>query len=187
MGQDYSYSQPDSSDQYDRYSEDTAEREIEALILMDEAESTFINAEPSQYPPQPEIEHGFPKVCYCGAQPILSNCYNRRFFTCPNVDDGEMHIHKWWDVAVMEEMRDSDRRYEVKAEKVDYLTFFNDYESEINQVRDQSYATEQKMVMLENIVSELRKENRFRNVTDFLVVGLMAIVVGLLGILFMST
>ncbi|XP_019097312.1 PREDICTED: uncharacterized protein LOC109131141 [Camelina sativa] len=187
MGQDYSYSQPDSSDHTERYSMDTAERELEALILMDEAESTPNNAESRQYPPQPEVEHGFPKQCYCGAQPILSNCYNRRFFTCPNVDDGEMHIHKWWDVAVMEELRDNDRRYEVLAEKVDYLTLFNEYESDIIQVRDQCYATEQKMGTLENVVYELRNENRLRNVNDLLVVGVMVIFACLLGILFMYT
>ncbi|XP_010496991.1 PREDICTED: uncharacterized protein LOC104774022, partial [Camelina sativa] len=73
MSQDYSYSQPSSSDLADKYSEDTADRELEALICMDEAESR-------QYPPQPEVVHGFPKECYCGAQPILSNCYNRSHF-----------------------------------------------------------------------------------------------------------
>ncbi|KAG2327311.1 hypothetical protein Bca52824_010039 [Brassica carinata] len=26
-----------------------------------------------QYPPQPEVEFGFPQVCYCGAQPRLRN------------------------------------------------------------------------------------------------------------------
>ncbi|XP_019085085.1 PREDICTED: uncharacterized protein LOC109126270 [Camelina sativa] len=82
----------------------------------------------------------------------------------------------------MEEMRDADRRYEVMSQKVDYLTLFNDYESDINHVRDQSYATEQKLVMLENAFSELRKENRFRNVTDVLVVGVMAIVLCLFAI-----
>ncbi|XP_010448268.2 PREDICTED: uncharacterized protein LOC104780121 isoform X2 [Camelina sativa] len=167
MGHDYSYSQPDSSDLADKHSEDTAERELDALIRMDEAESRV-------YPPQPEVEHGFPKECYCGAQPILSNCYNRRFFTCPNVDDGEMHIHKWWDVAVVEELRDNDRRYEVMVEKVDYLTLFNEYESEINE----------KMVMLENVVNEIRNENRFRYITDLLVVCVMVIFA---CILFMST
>ncbi|XP_010448186.1 PREDICTED: uncharacterized protein LOC104730690 [Camelina sativa] len=125
---------------------------------MDEAESR-------QYPPQPEVEHGFPKECYCGAKPFLTNCYNRRFFTCPNVDDGEMHIHKWWDVAVMEELRDSDRRYEVMAEKVDYLTLFN----------DESNATEQKLVRLENVVNEICKENKLRKFTDLLVVGVIII------------
>lgn len=39
MGHDYSYSQPSSSDLADKYSEDTADRELDALIRMDEAES----------------------------------------------------------------------------------------------------------------------------------------------------
>ncbi|XP_010513634.1 PREDICTED: glutathione S-transferase T3-like [Camelina sativa] len=50
MGQDYSYSQPDSSDQYGQYSNDTEQREIEALIRMDEAESSFMNAQARVYP-----------------------------------------------------------------------------------------------------------------------------------------
>ncbi|XP_010478175.1 PREDICTED: uncharacterized protein LOC104757149 [Camelina sativa] len=61
MGQDYSYSQPDSSDQHGRYSDDTEDREIEALIRMDEAESSLNNAQATQYPPQPEVEFGFPR------------------------------------------------------------------------------------------------------------------------------
>ncbi|KAG2284588.1 hypothetical protein Bca52824_055808 [Brassica carinata] len=45
----------------------------EELIRRDQAElghSEF--PEPHQYPPQPEVEFGFPQICYCGAQPILA-------------------------------------------------------------------------------------------------------------------
>ncbi|XP_019094900.1 PREDICTED: uncharacterized protein LOC109130163 [Camelina sativa] len=132
MGQDYSYSQPDSSDQYDQYSNDTEQREIEALIQMDEAESSFMNAQARVYPPQPEVEFGFPKVCYCGGQPLLSTSYNRRFFTCGNIDDGEMHIHKWWDEAVMEKMREMGRQCEVLSQKVDNLALSSDYGSHMS-------------------------------------------------------
>ncbi|XP_019093572.1 PREDICTED: uncharacterized protein LOC104751397 isoform X2 [Camelina sativa] len=145
MGQDYNYSQPDSSDQ-------AVDSEIEALIRMDEAESSFMNAQATQYPPQPEVEFGFPKVCYCGGQPLLSTSYNRRFFTCGNVDDGEMHIHKWWDEAVMEEIREMGRQCEVLSQKVDNLPISTNYE------------TAQTIDRLEKEIFELRKtRNRIRN------------------------
>ncbi|XP_010446428.1 PREDICTED: uncharacterized protein LOC104729207 [Camelina sativa] len=175
MGQDYSYSQPDSSDQYDRYSEDTHDREIEALIRMDEAESSFVIAAEAQYPPQPEVEFGFPKLCYCGGQPLLATSYNRRFYTCANVDDGEMHIHKWWDEAVMEEMREMGRQCEVLSQKVDNLTLASDYESHMNN------ETELKIVGLEKEVFELGKtRNRFRNGYELLV---LVVIVGLVSCL----
>ncbi|XP_010468675.1 PREDICTED: uncharacterized protein LOC104748779 [Camelina sativa] len=176
MGHDYSYSQPDSSDQADVYSDDTDDREIAALIRMDEAESTRENDQAMQYPPQPEVEFGFPKVCYCGGQPLLSSSYNRRYYTCGNVDDGEMHIHKWWDVAVMEEM---DRQCQVLSEKVDCLTLAGDYDSHI------SNETEQKILMLEKAVIELRKtRNKIRNGPELIIV--IAIVVFLICMLVMS-
>ncbi|XP_019085658.1 PREDICTED: uncharacterized protein LOC104789431 [Camelina sativa] len=157
MGQDYSYSQPDSSDEYDRYSQDTEEREVEALIRMDEAESNLLNTQATLYPPQPEVEFGFPKVCYCGGQPILSSNENRRFFTCGNVDDGDMHIHKWWDAAVMEEISEMNRQRELLTEKVDSITFACDYDSHIRN------ETEQKIAQLEKIVFEQGKSrNKFR-------------------------
>ncbi|XP_019089489.1 PREDICTED: uncharacterized protein LOC109128143 [Camelina sativa] len=179
MGHDYSYSQPDSSDQAAIYSDDTEGREIAALIRMDEVESTRENDQAMQYPPQPEVEFGFPKVCYCGGQPLLSSSYNRRYFTCANVDDGEMHIHKWWDIAVMEEMGEMNKQCQVLSEKVDSLTIASDYDSHINT------ETKQKIVMLEKVVLELRKSrNRFRNGTELIFV--IAIVVCLICMVVMS-
>ncbi|XP_048624029.1 uncharacterized protein At4g04775-like [Brassica napus] len=92
-----------------------------------------------------------PQTCYCGAPPMVatSNSRNdpgRRYYTCTNVDDGECHVWKWWDVAVMEEMRAKDRHVLQLAEKVDSLTLLSDYE------------TEQKLVRLEKIVSDIAKE-----------------------------
>ncbi|CAN6864801.1 unnamed protein product, partial [Brassica oleracea] len=68
-------------------------------------------------------------------------------YLCANVDDGECHVWKWWDVAVIEEMRARDRHTLELAEKVDFLTFMTDYE------------TEQKLGKLEKIVSELGNKN----------------------------
>ncbi|KAL0670673.1 hypothetical protein Bca4012_033377 [Brassica carinata] len=107
MGQ-YSYNQPSSS------SEDldiTSLLEAEAQLYADEAQSSFDMAEPVQYQPQPEADDGIPKICYCGGEPVVATAYTekdpcRRYFTCDNVDDGDCHIWKWWDVGVMDEMRD---------------------------------------------------------------------------------
>ncbi|XP_023636869.1 uncharacterized protein At1g43920, Chloroplastic-like isoform X2 [Capsella rubella] len=190
MGQDYSYSQPSSSDQYHHhdYSED---KEEEALILMDEGDSHLINArailmdevesqleqtQATHFPPQPEVEFGFPKQCYCGGRPTLNTCYNpnnigRRFFTCPNVEDGDMHLHKWWEDAAMEEMRELDRMYEVLSEKVDALNCVSDFE------------TDQKLHHLELLVSDLGKKNlRFRSGVQ-MVLGVMAVAAFVLAML----
>ncbi|KAL0728532.1 hypothetical protein Bca4012_024625 [Brassica carinata] len=72
MGQDYSYSQPSSSPE----SVDiTSLLEAEAHIYADEADSSYCNAMPVQYPRQPEADDGIPTTCYCGAQPVLGCSY----------------------------------------------------------------------------------------------------------------
>ncbi|KAG5391437.1 hypothetical protein IGI04_021400 [Brassica rapa subsp. trilocularis] len=106
MGQDYSYSQPSSSSEFDM----TSLLLAEAKAYADEAESSYPIEEPVQYPLQPEADEGIPTTCYCGAEPVVETSYTRRdpgrrYFSCVNVDDGDCHIWKWWDVAIMEEMR----------------------------------------------------------------------------------
>ncbi|KAG2310112.1 hypothetical protein Bca52824_021669 [Brassica carinata] len=72
MGQDYSYNQPSSSSE----SVDiTSLLEAEAQIYADEADSSYCNAMPVQYPHQPEADDGIPTTCYCGAQPVLGCSY----------------------------------------------------------------------------------------------------------------
>ncbi|KAL0673287.1 hypothetical protein Bca4012_001268 [Brassica carinata] len=149
MGLDYSYSQPSESDDYG---------------------GTTV-----QYPPQPEVEFGFPQICYCGGRPKLATSHTvndpgRRYYTCDYVNDGDCHVHKWWDEAVMEEMRARDTHTLQLSEKVDYLTFWNDYDPQ------------QKLVRLEKIVSELA-ENRTRLTNGFeYFVGGMVIILVLLGL-----
>ncbi|CAN6878647.1 unnamed protein product, partial [Brassica oleracea] len=97
MGQDYSYSQSSSSDEYDI----TSLIQAEAELYGDEAESNYHIAEPLQYQPQPECDEGIPRICYCGGDPVVAISSTakdpgRRYFTCPNVDDGDCHIWKWW-------------------------------------------------------------------------------------------
>jgi len=140
MGQDYSYSQPSSSsDSLDI----TSLLEAEAQIYADEADSSYCNALSVQYPPQPEADDGIPTTCYCGAQPVLGCSYTpkdpyRRYFTCHNADDGDCHVWKWWDVAVMEEMRELQRQ--------------------VRDLKVQGNEIEQKLLSLEKTVHELSKE-----------------------------
>nr|VDD49273.1 unnamed protein product [Brassica oleracea] len=108
--------QPSESEEYGGNTWDSGYNETEDLIRQDQAEIIYNNAEPVQYPPQPEVEFGIPKTCYCGGQPLLATSYTRndpgrRYYTCENVDDRECHVWKWWDVAVMEEMRAMDTCY----------------------------------------------------------------------------
>ncbi|KAF3547608.1 hypothetical protein DY000_02010350 [Brassica cretica] len=55
MGQDYSYTQPSSSDEFD------------ADLYADEGESSYTIAEADQYSPEPEADEGIPRTCYCGS------------------------------------------------------------------------------------------------------------------------
>ncbi|KAF3581842.1 hypothetical protein DY000_02034586 [Brassica cretica] len=140
MGQ-YSYSHPSSS------SEDldiTSLLEAEAQLYADEAQSSFDMAEPVQYQPQPEADDGIPTTCYCGGEPVVATAYTekdpgRRYFTCDNVDDGDCHIWKWWDVAVMDEMRD--------------------FQTQLRRLKEEGTESEQKLLLLEKTVYELGKEN----------------------------
>uniref|UniRef100_M4CMZ8 Uncharacterized protein n=1 Tax=Brassica campestris TaxID=3711 RepID=M4CMZ8_BRACM len=63
MGQDYSYSQPSSSDDFDI----TSLLEAEAAMYADEGESSYNAAEPFKYsPPEPRVaDDGIPMPC-CG-------------------------------------------------------------------------------------------------------------------------
>lgn len=175
MGVDYSYTQPSESEHYDGNTEESAYSETDELIRLDQAELSYNCPEPHQYPPQPEVEFGFPQKCYCGGDPLLETCYTRndpgrRFYTCENRDDGDCHVWKWWDVAVMEEMRAMDGQTRELAQKVDSLTLMSDHE------------TEQKLANLEMIVSELgnknqRLTNRFEMVLA--AVGFLLVVIGM--------
>ncbi|CAG7885025.1 unnamed protein product [Brassica rapa] len=122
-------------------SSDTEDREVEDLIRRDQAELNYNYAARVQYPLQPEVEFGFPQTCYCGGRPKLAtsrtvNDLGRRYYTCDNVNDGDCHVHKWLDDAVMEEMRARDTHTLQLSEKVDYLTFLNDYDPQRNQFKD---------------------------------------------------
>ncbi|KAF2548598.1 hypothetical protein F2Q70_00020262 [Brassica cretica] len=95
MGQDYSYSQRSSSEEYDI--DLTSLLQAEADMYADEVESSYNIAEPVQYPPQPEADDGIPKTCYCGGEPVIATSYTRkdpgrRYFTCENVDDGDCQV-----------------------------------------------------------------------------------------------
>ncbi|XP_056841947.1 uncharacterized protein LOC130495033 [Raphanus sativus] len=107
MGQ-YSYSQPSSSSEE---LDITSLLEAEAQLYADEGQSSFHMPEAVQYQPQPEADDGIPTICYCGAEPVIATAYTdkdrgRMYFSCVNADDGDCHIWKWWDVAIMEEMRE---------------------------------------------------------------------------------
>uniref|UniRef100_A0A0D3CY81 Uncharacterized protein n=1 Tax=Brassica oleracea var. oleracea TaxID=109376 RepID=A0A0D3CY81_BRAOL len=111
MGLDYSYTQPSQSEEFGG-DEAESDSEIEALIRQGQAELSYVNGEEILYPPQPEVEFGFPQTCYC-----------------------ECHVWKWWDEAAMEEMRARDRHTLQLAEKVDSLNFLSDYDTEQKLVR----------------------------------------------------
>ncbi|XP_013601466.1 PREDICTED: uncharacterized protein LOC106308908 [Brassica oleracea var. oleracea] len=168
MEKDYSYNQPSSSDEYDI----TSLLQAEAEMYADEAESSYNIAEPVQYPPQPEADDGIPTTCYCGGEPVVATSYTpkdpgRRYFTCDNVDDGDCHVRKWWDVAVMEEM--------------------SDFQTQLRQLKDQGNESEEKLVKLEKTVCELsKKKSRVTNGFE-LVVCLMVCVLVLIGLVVMKS
>ncbi|KAF3564285.1 hypothetical protein DY000_02017915 [Brassica cretica] len=178
MGLDYSYGQPSEDEDLFANSIDSGYSETDDLIRRDQAEISLQAGSPVQYPPQPEVEFGCPQICYCGAQPLVatSNSRNdpgRRYYTCANVDDRECHVWKWWDVAVMEEMRARDRHVLQLAEQVENLTLFTDHE------------TEQKLLRLEKIVCDIAKEKSdFSNGFEYFV-GAVVLVLVLIGVVLM--
>ncbi|KAL0713017.1 hypothetical protein Bca4012_019995 [Brassica carinata] len=182
MGQ-YSYTQPSDSEDYGlggsvdgEYK--TSEAEFEAAIQMDQAE---IEASRVQYPPQPEVEFGVPSECYCGGEPHVAtrNGLGRMYYTCRNVDDGDCHVWKWWDVAVMEEMSAMGSQVRQLADKVDHIASVSDYESEIDSLSLNCYETKMKLAELEKSVSDLTKTGN-RHGFEFMV-GVMIFVVLVIG------
>ncbi|KAG2271123.1 hypothetical protein Bca52824_065678 [Brassica carinata] len=77
MGLDYSYSQPSESEDLFCNSVDSGYSETDDLIRRDQAEISLQARSSVQYPPQPEVEFGFPQICYCGAQPLLATSNSR--------------------------------------------------------------------------------------------------------------
>ncbi|KAJ4891017.1 Myb-like domain-containing protein [Raphanus sativus] len=70
----YSYSQPSQSEDIfcNDMDMDSHNSETDDLIRRDQAELALLSRSPVQYPPQPEVEFGFPQVCYCGAKPQVA-------------------------------------------------------------------------------------------------------------------
>ncbi|XP_023632737.1 uncharacterized protein At4g04775-like [Capsella rubella] len=165
MGQDYSYSWDSSNEQSHHYTEDIVDMEIEAYILMDEGHSAYNMVDRTE----PEIEVGFPNLCYCGGQPLLKTSYTRndprrKYFTCENVGDGNMHFHKWWDVAVIEEMTERSRVVVV----------------DLKEMIEQEGKSEEKVVKLQKLVEKLGDELQRNRVTLRMVFGVSFCVLALL-------
>ncbi|KAL0794876.1 hypothetical protein Bca101_066253 [Brassica carinata] len=187
MGLDYSYTQPSELEDYGENSADTGFSETEFDIMLDQAE---IDATRVVYPPQPEVEFGFPKECYCGGQPVVETAYTRtdpgrRFYTCENRADGDCHVWKWWDVAVMEEMKAMCTQCGLLSQKVDSLSFVTDYESHLNRVKELHDETEQKLARLEKICGELGKKKTRLGKRDEFVVGVMVFLLLIIAIVLM--
>ncbi|XP_023635041.1 uncharacterized protein LOC111829626 isoform X2 [Capsella rubella] len=167
MGQDYSYSWDSSDEQSHHNTEDTVEMETEAYILMDEGHSAYNMVDRTE----PEIEVGFPNLYYCGGQPLLKTSYTRNdpgrkhvYFTCENVGDGDMHLHKWWNVAVMEEMTERARVVAV----------------DLKEMREQESKSEENVVKLQKLVEKLGDELQRSRVTLRMVLGVSFCVLALL-------
>lgn len=156
----YSYSQPSSSS----HSPDlTSLLEAEGEMYAAEAEITRWNAEAIDWEPSPEGDDGIPRTCYCGSEPVHGYSQTpkdpyRRYITCPNADDRDCHVWKWWDVAVEEELRE--------------------FQRELNGVKGEANQREQKLLRLEKQVSEFTKKKSGAKLMVFsLVLGLVLLIV----------
>ena len=151
-------------------------------ILLDQAE---IEATRVQYPPQPEVEFGFPKECYYGREPVIRtsvsrNDPGRRFYTCENIVDGDCHVYKWWDVAVTEEIKALGTQYSQLSDKVDYLLFLSDDDTHMREFKDLQFDLEQKLLRAERIGCDLaRNTSRLFRIACVMVVVLVLIGIGL--------
>ena len=111
------------------------------------------------------------RVCSYSLACVLTT--GRRYYTCENVDDGECHVWKWWDVAAMEEMRARDRHVLQLSEKVENLSLYSEYE------------TDQRLARVEKIVSDIGKEqSKVRQGFEYFVVVMLVVTV-LMAFLFM--
>ncbi|KAF2547482.1 hypothetical protein F2Q70_00019981 [Brassica cretica] len=183
MGLDYSYTQPSDSEDYGlRNSADSGNSSTEMNIMLDQAE---IEAVQNQYPLQPEVEFGFPKECYCGREPLLATSYTRndpgrRFYTCDNIDDGDCHVYKWWDVVVTEEIKALGTQYAQLSDKVDYLSFLSDDDTHMREFKDLQFDLEQKLLRVERIGCDLaRNTSRLFRIGCVMVVVFLLIGIGL--------
>ena len=153
-------------------------------IQLDQAQ---IEVAHHQYPPQPEVEFGFPKECYCGGEPLVATSYTRtdpgrRFYTCKNKQDGDCHVYKWWDVAATEEIKAIGAQVTLLTDKVDSLSFVGYEETELRELKEVQFDMEQKLVRLKSIVCDLgRKKSRFGNGFE-LVLGVLVVVLVIIAI-----
>ncbi|KAG2246192.1 hypothetical protein Bca52824_085820 [Brassica carinata] len=136
MGQDYSYTQPSSSaESLDM----TSLLEAECELYKDEDDSRILHQVYGD-----EADDGMPSTCYCGSDAVVATSYTRKdpgrlYLTCENVNDGDCHIWKWWDVAVTEELRD--------------------VQTQLRLVKEQAFECDQKLMKLQKVVCELSKKN----------------------------
>ncbi|EOA19189.1 hypothetical protein CARUB_v10007868mg [Capsella rubella] len=80
-----------------------------------------------------------------------------------------MHIHKWWDDAVMEEIQGQDRLVQVLAYQVDSLNSLTDRQ------------TEEKVILLEKMLGQLvKKKHRFGLVIGVMTVGCCLLLLSIL-------
>uniref|UniRef100_A0A0D3DP37 No apical meristem-associated C-terminal domain-containing protein n=1 Tax=Brassica oleracea var. oleracea TaxID=109376 RepID=A0A0D3DP37_BRAOL len=124
--------------------------------------------EADQYPPEPEAGEGISRTCYCGSEVVVETSYTRkdpgsRYFSCNNVDDGDSHIWKWWDVAIQEELRET--------------------QTQLRMVKDQFFESDQKVAKLDKIVGVLTKKTSVINYglakgVSVLVLVILVIVMG---------
>uniref|UniRef100_A0A0D3APK6 Myb-like domain-containing protein n=1 Tax=Brassica oleracea var. oleracea TaxID=109376 RepID=A0A0D3APK6_BRAOL len=146
----YSYSQPSSSS----HSPDlTSLLEAEGEVYAAEAEITRWNAEAIDWEPSPEGDDGIPRTCYCGSEPVHGYSQTpkdpyRCYITCPNADDRDCHVWKWWDMAVEEELRE--------------------FQRELNGVKGEANQREQKLLRLEKQVSKFTKKKSGAKLMEYL-------------------
>nr|VDD45477.1 unnamed protein product [Brassica oleracea] len=139
MGQDYSYSQPSSSEV-----SLTWLLQEEADVYADEAQSRLNLQVPVQYVPQPDVEEGIPKTCYCGGDPVVATSYTprsrRKVFHMSNVS------------GLTTAMFGSGGMWP-------FLEELSDIQTQLRQLKDQGNESEEKVVKLKETVCELAKKN----------------------------
>ncbi|XP_023641349.1 uncharacterized protein LOC111831445 [Capsella rubella] len=83
-------------------------------------------------PARPTPASGIPVTCFCGSAmrartvPEGPNV-GRRYFECEDADgllhNGLLHLNKWWDEAILEELRNIKDKSEEQDDRVKYITY----------------------------------------------------------------
>ncbi|CAH2078981.1 unnamed protein product [Thlaspi arvense] len=126
-------------------------------------------------------DYGLTKECDCGANDIIDTSHSPMI---QEGGDGDCHIWKWWDEAVIEELTLIDGNVGEMAEKMDFFTYLDDFYMATGEIKELKNETTKKIAKLEMELAEMKKkQSGIRIGFELQIVIAAAVVLLLLSIL----